>query len=335
MATLWQKYEINDSVRTKLIRLVEKQEPVFSFAQNRPLASLLTCFGFQAELGGKLDRFSQAMGIDTSQTSFNPWKSEIIEYQKEIGIRLWVNGAEEFRPTEGLVPFFNSLSIDPLGQFSQVIIFPAQIADLLLSQGVELVIVRDWILRSGLVQDRENALDYTKSNVWEIAQNCTLIQAQIMNNSQLAFFGTHDLMDHIMGATGSGLLQSQPLTSRILKCYETLFSSFRPTSNTHLILSYLIGMVLDDLAQPRWYGSKDHSLLANKILDHLNTLTLPVSEIGEVFIPNSFTPILNLLRSEDPNFAFKVDKEISSLLNEIWCTLSTRVTALNQLRTAR
>lgn len=311
MAAPWQAFPIAGKARANLIRMAASREPVIPFAEHRPLASALACLGLQAEMGGTLDRLGEAFGIPPSPGV--AWQSETIEYKGELGLRLWKNDVEEFHPTEERLSFFlHPLSIDEDGKLSRLVFFPALIADAFRARGIELVIVRDWILHSGLVEDRAQAVDYTRGNVWEIGQNIAYLQAGLMRERRLAFFGTHDLADHLMGATREGLDRSRPLVDRIWETYGRVFAG--EASPYALTLSYLIGLALDDLAQPQWYGSRHHEAFIDRLLARLENDDGPDFDL---FLPTSFNDVVAAMRDKSEAFEARVTEALEKLDQEM------------------
>lgn len=308
----WSPFFLSDKARLKLEELVRQCPSVFSFAENRPLAATLSSIGLIAEMGGPLDRLSVHF------EGGSPWKGELVVWGNEVGARLWREEAEELKPlTEGLAQFLHPFSVDPKGRLSHLIIFPALVADQFRKVGLELVIVRDWILNSGLKSDRSKAVEYTKSNLWEITENLSHTHASLIHRRKLPFFGTHDLADHLMGADCKGLDLSQALTEKVLEKFEMIFEGGMAPSFYSLIISYLIGLALDDLAQPRWYGSVTHRLLVEELLLRIEAPFWEENDIEGVFLPTTFNQLVAAMRSPLEEYKEKIRSGLGLLEEEL------------------
>ncbi len=84
--------------------------------------------------------------------------------------------------------------------------------------------MRDWILNSALAPDLSQAVNYVKANVWEMESGVGLQQAELMIHNQLAFFGTHDIVDHIGGASREGMSRSKGVVDAIHRKFLTVLN---------------------------------------------------------------------------------------------------------------
>lgn len=293
----WQTFEVSEAMADGLARKLEAKEDIFSFRSDPLLASLVSCLGLQFELGKpEQDRASYFLGVDLIQAKGNPWKTEIIAFGDQLGLRAWIPGLEELAPLhEDFRLLLHPLSMDS-GRLSQLVIFPMQVAEAYSARGIELVVVRDWALSAFL--SRRRNLNYQKTNREEIEGHITLTQLKLMRARQLAFTGTHDLGDHLLGGHGEGIAASDALLADIESLYARIFSGGR-SRRSSLVVSYLIAVLLDDLVQPQWYGSAGHTLVARRALALLEVLEMR-QDIPEIFLPQSFHALVELLRAGAP-----------------------------------
>lgn len=294
----WQKFQTDEALIAGLARRLEAKDEIFSFRSDPLLASLVSCLGLQFELGKmEQDRTSALLGVELSAA--NPWRTEIISLGDQLGLRAWVPGREELAPQhEDFRLILHPLSMQG-GRLSQLVTFPMQVAKAFEARGIELVVVRDWALSAFLSRNRN--LNYQKTNREEIEQHITLLQMKLMRGRRLAFTGTHDLGDHLLGGHAGGIAQSDSLLADLEHVYAKVFAEGRGL-RSQLVASYLIAVMLDDLVQPQWYGSTGHTLIARRALALIEVLAKR-ADIPAVFLPRSFHEIVARLRSREASFA--------------------------------
>lgn len=246
--------------KIRLVSLLQTKPEIFSSADDPALAALCTCAGLQFELGERdFDRLSPFFGVDIANIRENPWASEIFIQDGRIGIKLWrKDGVALCVKHQGFSDIIDPSSFDARGELFEIVIFPADVAEKFRHKGFELVIVRDWILNSSLCLDQQKRVSYLLTNEWELDRCIANMQARLMTNHQLAFFGTHDVVDHLLGADRQRFDAFQTLFCRV---QESLARVSVNASKAQRMVSYLMGVVLDDMAQPRWYGSQKHASL--------------------------------------------------------------------------
>ncbi|MES2855430.1 MAG: hypothetical protein V4692_06195 [Bdellovibrionota bacterium] len=304
-------------------KLAGKPE-IFSVKSDPLLSSLIFCLGVSFEIGRPgWDRLSETLGkLESSPTAGrNPWNSEIVTLGGKIGLRLWIPGFEEFQPMHvDFKDILHPASLDANGRLSQIVIFPEDVAANYARRGFELVIVRDWVLNSGL-STRDSALNYLVTNRWEAETNSARLQTKLMSNRQVAFSGTHDLADHLLASDIEGFAASEEMYRRIAETYENVFSN-GSSGNSCLIASYLVGLLLDDLAQPKWYRSRSHMHVLSKAVALVETFSERFAEeTGELELPPSFNPLIELIRLQDTTQegdpAVKLDQHFALLESEL------------------
>ncbi|MDZ4660231.1 MAG: hypothetical protein SGJ18_01295 [Pseudomonadota bacterium] len=300
MNRIWQNFPTPPHLKDKLISKIKEKGEVFSFLEEPLYASLLTCLGLQFEMGNReWDRLSATMGIKLEDFPGNPWKSEIISLGQEIGIRLWIPDHLEFKPQHpDFSLILHPLSINEEGLLDQIVIFPNQVARRYAQRGLELVIVSKWALSSFLCSSQEHSINYLKTNKWEIENNYAFDQVQLLRKHQVAFFGTHDLADHLLGGQKEGFTKNQELYEEIQTKLFNPHLNRDSTKNLDLILRYFVGVLMDDLAQPVWYASQPHINLIEQSLRLFEKIGQTKRDSVQIELPQSFHNLIKILRSK-------------------------------------
>lgn len=297
----WQKFEISELLLHSLAGKVKgKEGEIFSFQSDPLLASLVSCLGLQFELGNPaLDRVSFLLGVDLFPGEGNPWQTEIITYHGLFGLRAWIPGRHELIPRhEGFAQILHPLSLSDAGLLNQIVIFPALVAETYQKRGIELVVVKEWVLSAFL--GRETQLNYQRTNLYEIEGRIALTQMNLMENRRLAFTGTHDLADHLLGGNPAGLAAADSLLASLRRAFAPDFCSATP-SRRALVLGYLIAVLLDDLAQPQWYGSAAHLRAAFSAIGQLDGPER--ADMDAIYLPESFHALVAGIRSRESTAA--------------------------------
>lgn len=293
---------VTPMMKEQLRSVLEKQDAIFSYQSEPWLASLLTCMGIQFEMGKpEWDRLSVPLGIEISSLNKNPWHSKIIIYEEQIGICLWIPEVKELTPRHPDFKYIlHPLSLDEHGKLSRVVIFPNQVAQNYSERGLDLVIVKDWVLSSFLsnTNDDQMAVNYLKANPHEIITNSAKLQSRLMARNQLAFSGTHDLVDHLLDGSAQGFSKNFEFYQRVLAIYDFMFTATEAKKST-LIVSYILGVLLDDMAQPKWYNSEMHLSFAQKTLNWLTEIEKLPDQTKQLVLPQSFSKFMHTLRENE------------------------------------
>lgn len=290
---------ISLSAKKELAQRLQSSPDVIRFEEEPKLAALCTGLGLEFEMGRKdFDRLSPFLGVEVSGAE-NPWLSELILSGGDLGV--------EFRRKDGgtlalrhpdLQYVIDPSSFDDRGELSRIRIFPSRVAANYREKGFELLIVRDWILTSSLNVDPATQVSYLYANTWEIENNVGKMQSRLACNRQLAFSGTHDIVDHLLNSDRKRYDQSMPLFARTSSVYKEMFSADKKATAQRLLLSYFIGVVLDDLAQPKWYASKSHHFVIEMACLALENSSNTSSTEGVRGLPVSFYKLMEIVRSQ-------------------------------------
>jgi len=300
----------------KLRERVHTLPAVLPILQDPRLASLLSCRGIQFELNTPMNRLTEFI----TTTSELPWLSRILSTQAGYKIEIYLQDDSEFRILkEDIAVLISPESLDLKKRLTKIVIDPIRIACMLKFKGVELVIVRDWILASGLASDPKNAVYYAQANPWEFKNNVGYRQCEMMSRHQLPFFGTHDLADHVAGSSRDGLEKSHHFVLTTFQLMQEKFS--KPVPDVcDLTYSYLLSLLLDDLAQPRWHGNAFHEQMLEYITQ--KWIDEDTSNIcADTFnyqIPEQFAEIMRHLRSAQTVSDLGVVREQIDQINHVW-----------------
>ncbi len=292
MASSFQILAVDLPSRRNLVQRLQSKSEILRFEEDPLLASLCTCLGLEFEVGNPaFDRLTPYLGGGPGEA----WERALVLRDGEIGIRLRRANGQPLEPRHpDLAHLLDRDSIDSEGRLSQALFFPRTIAEKYRQRGFHLVIVRDWILNSALSLKAEETVSYLLANEWEIRTRIAETQAPMMTRNELAFFGTHDIVDHLFGADAEHFAALRGVHEKVVHVFNRVMEGPAQQSRAHLLLGYLIGIALDDLAQPRWYGSTTHAAVVEKCLEAL--LQAPIIQ-GGVEVPEAFHTVAALMRA--------------------------------------
>lgn len=246
-------FQLNAQMKNSLKALVELRESEFNFIDHPQLAGFVASLGIHQEVGTLNDELHRHIynKVTNGNPSLESMQSEIVSYKGRLGVRVFSSESENLHiDNPQIVHLMHpEFSRNARGDIHQLVFFPQTISEIIALQEVELIIVKDWALNTvfgGFSSDK----NFYVTNEWEIRQNDGLRMARLMTQKKLAFFGTHDLTAHVAGTDGH---EWKKLSSLAKDLIPTL-SSGNQNAITHLIIPYIIGVLLDDLAQPNHYS---------------------------------------------------------------------------------
>lgn len=296
----YKTFKIDTAVKERLVKKLRAGSDIFSFEDDPAVASLCTCLGLEFEMGNRaFDRLSPFLGVDLEAgNEASPWAIHFLLKDERIGICLERRDGQ--RP-QIRHPDFQYI-IDPLsfdgGALNRIILFPSRVAENYRRKGFDLVIVRDWVLTSCLALDDSQTVSYLYANAKEVESNIALLQAKIVSSHRLAFSGTHDIVDHLLLCDVKKFDQNFELFKNAHETLQAIFAEGVRPSRAQLFLSYFIGILLDDMAQPRWYSSSDHALLLGMALETLKDLPMAYEDPTDLQLPLVFHHLVANLRGE-------------------------------------
>lgn len=254
------KFDLEDpKLCSKLRSLVQNSNEVFSIEEEPAKGAMCALRGLVFEfMNPELDRLSPFFGIDFSETrsAFNIQCVESEEWGLGIKIER-LNGLSFEARHLDLVHILNQESFSE-SELKRIVIFPLEVASRFKKLGIQLVIVRDWILQTALHDQGLAPLNYFICNESEQEMVIGATQAQLMKNYNLPFFGTHDIVDHLFGLNRINFESSQKMASKVLPTLLSLQQNRERAEAVELKMAYASGVLLDDLAQPKFYNSSKH-----------------------------------------------------------------------------
>ncbi|MBT4763263.1 MAG: hypothetical protein HOO06_16330 [Bdellovibrionaceae bacterium] len=260
-------FDVSEEKSKQLREMLKAKPQVFSLEEEPVLGPLLTCLGLQFELKNKcLNRLNPYFEVPCETN----WQSEIFSEDGNIGIRLWVEGVTQLMPkNKDFAYILDASSFDKNGILNELVIFPLNVYEHFRQMGMELVIVKDWVLDTFLCSE-EDRVNYLIVNSHEVKSKTAMIHTSLVAERKFPFSGTHDIVDHLIAFNEEGFQQNLP----IIKKANRVFAEIKDDhlSSMQLVVSYLVGVIVDDLAQPRWFGSNKHINLADILLDNLKSL---------------------------------------------------------------
>lgn len=305
-----------------LRRRFEKLDEVTSFDVDIQLASKIASYGIFREVGTVNDEMARFIfDMESKQpVRLESLKAELVEWNGLVGVKVFSTDSSRLElRTKGFYDVVHpSLSINKDGTRQALFIFPEIIKKIAESESVELVLIKSWGFNS-IFGGFDPAKGYYQTNFWEIENNDALKFSDLIRQGKLALMGTHDLIAHIAGLDGAHWPLLKKNAHRVFDVISSYFKSTPQPSISALILPYTIGVVLDDLAQPPSYGSKNHIAVLNELLCKISDNGIPAS-LPTVLtqFPESFQKIIDL--SREPNIERKpaqIKATIDRLAQEI------------------
>ncbi len=307
-----------EALRKKFNALSE----VTSFSLDIQFASQIASYGMLREIGtvnDELARFIFDANIGNVVRLLS-LKAEIVKWKNQFGLRIWSTDTQNLElRTPGFYDVVHPVfSKSDKGELHSLFIFPEIINEISRASGVELVLVKSWGNNS-IFGGFDPSKGYYQTNIWELENNDALKFSDLVRQGKIAFMGTHDLIAHIAGVNRLHWPLLKKKSGEVYDAISTYFNSAAKPSLASLILPYTIGVVLDDLAQPPSYSSKNHLAVLDKLLLGIQQNQIPagISTLLTEF-PNSFQEIINLSRTEGiENDPVRIQTAVDRLTQEI------------------
>ncbi len=141
-----------------------------------------------------------------------------------------------------------------------------------------------------------------QTNLWELDQNDALRFAKLAANRQVACLGTHDLVAHLAGLTSAQADTLARVATRVEIALEQYFRNAKERNRTSLVIPYLIGVLLDDLAQPVHFGSIKHQFMLEQLITLLEQNVISPNESRSLLkFPKDFGGLIEFTRNDPEN----------------------------------
>ena len=296
---------LGDNFPSKLQTMLSQKGEIIKFSTDPALSALCASLGLKSEFGSKSrDRIYPFLGFSDEPIN---WHSEIVEDKGDIGVVF--NPVSQIKITPrhpDLRYILDSQSFDSAGNLSRIVIFPRRVAETYKEKGLEVIVVKNWFT-SSFFQEKVN---YLVANQWELHNDTGLMQAKMLDSGQLAFSGTHDIVDHLIGFDKELYTKSVGISKEVCLDFEN------QNTRNHFFnkcLLYAIGVFLDDIAQPVWYESSAHIWVIEKLIEAKkeHNLTADINDKTKK-LPQSFHNFVKCVR-ESPS---KIKKELEVFISE-------------------
>ncbi len=305
-------------LRGRLLAMPE----VFAFADEPELAAWVASVGLQREFGTINDELARFVFDPLTGTAIPAAKlrAELVRYGEAVGVRLW---SKEHDRLEIRLVGLRAL-LDPRfsfredGTLYQCVFFPASLAKIAALEDTELVIVRDWALNT-IFGNFDPAKSYYQTNFWELENNDALRFARLLEARKLPLLGTHDLVAHIAGARAEAWPDLSARATKVRETLERYFGTLRAPTIASLVLPYLIGVLLDDLAQPPNYGAIGRRVVIDQALEAVASGRIdPRRPFALTRFPESYEKAVQIARDSNLDaLALRAKTAVDAIVAEI------------------
>jgi len=305
-----------------LRRRFEQLDEVTSFDSNIELASQIASYGIFREIGTINDELARFIFDAETAMPVRPesLKASLVKWNGLFGLRIFSLDSQRLElRTKGFYDVVHpQLSKNKDGSLHSLFIFPEIINKIAQSEGIELVLVKSWGTNS-IFGGFDPSKGYYQTQFWEIENNDALKFSDLIRQERLALMGTHDLVAHVAGLDQRHWPLLKKNAQRVYEAISAYFKSSSKPSISALILPYTIGVVLDDLAQPPSYSSKNHIAVLDELLLKISKNEIPANlpTLLRQF-PESFQKIIELSRTanmeQNPS---EIKSTIHKLVQEI------------------
>ena len=285
-----------------LKRSFENFNEVTLFNENLKLSSIIASYGIFREVGTLNDELARFIFDATTKKPLRleSLKANFIEWNGLFGLQIFSTDTKHLElRTKGLYDMIHpNLSKNDDRTIHSLYIFPEIINAIAQSEGVELVLVKSWGMNS-IFGGFDPMKAYYQTNFWELENNDSLKFSDLIRHGRLAFMGTHDLVAHIAGLDQKQWYLLRQEAQKVYETIHTYFKSVTTPSISTLILPYTAGVILDDLAQPPSYASKNHIAVLNELIKKISTHEIPANlSTFLTQFPNEFKEIIDMSRKQ-------------------------------------
>ena len=283
-----------------LRRRLLASDAVVPFSADPDLLTRVAALGMQQEVGTQNDELARFVFDADSDAvvARASLRAELVTYGNEVGVRIWAEGHPRitlrFPGIRALLHPRHCFDAD--GHLRQLVVFPSVVARWLGTQGVEAVLVKAWALNT-VFGGFAPSDGYYQTNMWELSNIDVLQYARLVERRQIAFLGTHDLVAHISGTRGEAWTELAKTATRVRQCIEGYLAGVPDPNLSALILPYVAGIFLDDLAQPPCYGAPSRLAGLDAVLRAIESRALPPGELRyQLRFPESYERLVTLVR---------------------------------------
>ncbi|MCB9091197.1 MAG: hypothetical protein H6621_10845 [Halobacteriovoraceae bacterium] len=302
MNTRLRTYEIDEKTRHELHDRVKSLSQVTPLSYDFSFSSLLSSYGILREVGSPNDETARFL-FDSTTGKVVPRSSlvgRLVKMKNSYGVEIESTFSKSleikaYGVRELLHPDY---SFNPDGTVKSLVIFPEAVFKIAALKGIELTIVRDWAINS-IFGGFDPQKEYYQTNFWELENNDTILFARLIKNKQLAFLGTHDFIAHVANIRSEPWEKLSQTAQSVEMKIKKIIAEVEVPTIASLILPYTAGVILDDLAQPPSYDSKNHNLVLDTVLESIDRNDVPANYPCTLSkFPKTFEQIILLSRSK-------------------------------------
>lgn len=289
-----------DLLRSQLLKRQEITPVLADRKEDREFASLVISLGIHQEIGTIHDEISKFLfdGTTGARIPLDRMRSELVDYRGYRGVRIWAEGVQSLDPrVQGMRELIHpKFSYDPEGRIHSLVFFPEVIARIAALNGAELVLVRPWA-NNTIFGGFDPEKPYYEANFWELVNVDALRYAGLLEKKQIAFLGTHDIVSHIAGITGTGMVELSARGREVRELLENYFGEAKRPRPYGLVLPYALGLLIDDLAQPMNYLHPGRALVVSLLMDAIRNRRIDPSEDRILMkYPRAYEKLIELAR---------------------------------------
>jgi hypothetical protein len=294
------KWHSTDEQRAELKARLLQMSDVVAFKDDVTFASSVAAIGMQREVGSHNDDmarflFDRRSDLPIARESL---QAELVRAGSAIGIRIWSTQTDDidirFRGMREYIHPQYSYTED--GRLHQLVIFPESVCQILALQGVEAVLVKPWAMNTIFGGFHPQDAFY-QTNMWELSNNDTMRFSELVAKRQVPFLGTHDFIAHIVGTDGSRWERLAARGADVHAKLQQYFEGVEKPSLPALILPYIAGVLLDDLAQPPSYDDPTREIALKHVIDAISSRAIiPDQKQILMRFPESFAKLIDLAR---------------------------------------
>jgi hypothetical protein len=318
----YQVLKISAEEKETLCRRFLKTPETVSLASDPKFFATVVSLGLHQEIGTVHDELSVFL-FDARTGEKIPrecLRSELISYHDHTGVRIWAEGHDRLDPrVRGmrtlLHPEFSHVED---GHIFQLVLLPEVIAKIAALEGVELVSVKSWGINT-VFGGFDPGRSYYEGSMWEFVNIDAVKYAELLQNRQIVFWGTHDLVSHIAGIKSKAWGELQARGEAAKNLFKDYFSEAKKPVPFSLVLPYALGMLLDDLAQPMNYQSESRKHVVGLLTEAIRLRkTDTKSRVYLMKYPTSFEKLITLARADDPEQTAKCEGVLADLISELY-----------------
>jgi hypothetical protein len=285
-------------------------------------AAKIAALGMSREVGTQNDEmarflFDRRTGDVVRRQSLH---AELVTLGSAVGVRIWSEDSDDLEIRfRGVIEYINPKhSYGDDGRLKQIVVFPEAVAKILNMQQVTPVIVRPWA-RNTIFGGFDPATDYYQTNMWELSNNDTIRFSALVANRQVPFLGSHDFIAHIAGTDGERWPTLQRRGEMVHELLTRYFKGVDKPDVTSLVLPYVAGVLLDDLAQPSSYDDETRIVPLELVCEAIESMEIdPKSKHVLTKFPANFERLIDLARFQNADVVRQRAKEfVAKLATEL------------------